>query len=82
MSARRRLPGRAAVRDTVSFVLGWYLMIYQAQFADKFELAVFLGGMGISGIPGALQVIPLLLGRMPEPSPPSRQEPSSQEASS
>jgi hypothetical protein len=51
-------------------------MIYQAQFATKFELMVFLGGMIVSGIPGVLQVMPLLLGRpagavpSPQPSPP------------
>ena len=81
MSARRRLPGRTAVRDTISFILGWYLMIYQAQFAEQFQLPVFLGGMVISGIPGALQALPLLLGRMPEPLPPSPAEPSSVEQS-
>lgn len=52
-------------------------MIYQAQFADSFQLAVFVGGMVVSGIPGVAQALPLLLGRTPEPLPPSPVEPSS-----
>lgn len=58
-------------RDTLSFVGGWYLMIYQAQFAETFNLPVFLGGMVISGIPGALQALALLSGRTAEQLPPS-----------
>jgi hypothetical protein len=68
VSTRRR-PGNLTVsRDTLSFIGGWYLMIFQAQFAAEFNLAVFLGGMVISGIPGALQAASLLTGRTPEPS--------------
>jgi hypothetical protein len=46
-------------------------MIFQAQFAAEFNLAAFLGGMVISGIPGALQAVALLTGRTAEPLPPS-----------
>jgi hypothetical protein len=41
-------------RDTLSFLGGWYLIIYQAQFAAQFNLSVFLGGMVITGVPGVL----------------------------
>jgi hypothetical protein len=53
-------------------------MIYQAQFAAQFNLAVFLGGMVISGIPGALQAASLLAGRTPEQSQHSPVEASSE----
>lgn len=46
---------------------GWYLMIYQAQFAVTFNLSVFLGGMVISGIPGAAQAFSLFLAARTEP---------------
>ena len=36
-------------------------MIYQAQFAGQFNLSVFLGGMVIAGIPGAVQAFTLWL---------------------
>lgn len=58
MSTRRRLPGRLTLsRDSLSFCGGWYLIIFQAQFAHTFNLAVFLGGMTLAGVPGALQVL-------------------------
>lgn len=41
-------------RDSISFVGGWYLIIYQAQFAAEFNLSVFIGGMVIAGVPGIL----------------------------
>lgn len=80
----RRLPGRITIpRDTLSFFGGWYLMIYQAQFAHTFNLSVFLGGMVISGIPGAIQVLALWVGaRTPLESSPSREPVSSGESSS
>lgn len=53
-------------------------MIYQAQFAATFNLSVFLGGMVISGIPGASQVLSLWLNaRTPPPSSPSPESVSS-----
>lgn len=57
MSADGR-PGPSRVdvgRDLLSFAGGWYLIIYQAQFAPVFNLAVFVGGMVIAGVPGAVQ---------------------------
>lgn len=45
-------------------------MIYQAQFAQTFNLAVFLGGMVIAGIPGAVQAFTLWLSAR-TPMPPS-----------
>jgi hypothetical protein len=82
VSTRGR-PGRLTIsRDTLSFAGGWYLMIYQAQFAEQFNLSVFLGGMVIAGVPGALQVLAALLGtRTGEPSPPSPEPASSVEPS-
>ena len=44
---------RILSRDTVSFLLGWYLIIYQAQFAPVFNMVVFAGGLVIVGVPGA-----------------------------
>lgn len=54
-------------------------MIYQAQFAGTFNWIPFVGGMVISGVPGALQAVSLLAGRMPSalassPEPPSQLE--------
>jgi hypothetical protein len=43
-------------RDTFTFLGGWYLIIYQAQFAATFNLSVFIGGMVAAGIPGVLAV--------------------------
>jgi hypothetical protein len=58
VSTRRPLPGRLTVsRDSLSFLGGWYLIIFQAQFAHTFNLAVFLGGMTLAGVPGALAVL-------------------------
>jgi len=83
VSTRGR-PGRFAIpRDTLSFLGGWYLMIYQAQFAPQFNLSAFLGGMVIVGVPGASQVFAVWLGtRTGEPSPPSPEPASSAEPSS
>lgn len=53
---------------------GWYLIIYQAQFAHPFNLAVFLGGMAIVGIPGAAQIFSSVAGAAPTP-PPSQPSP-------
>lgn len=44
---------RVLSRDTLSLLGGWYLIIYQAQFAPVFNLSVFLGGLVIVGVPGA-----------------------------
>ena len=43
---------RVLSRDTFSFLGGWYLIIYQAQFAPTFNLSVFTGGLVIVGVPG------------------------------
>lgn len=57
---RGRTPGRFIIsRDVLSFMGGWYLLIYQAQFASQFNLAVFIGGMVIVGVPGAAQAFTL-----------------------
>lgn len=51
----RRGPGRAVIsRDTLSFLGGWYLIIYQAQFAATFNQSVFIGGILIACVPGGL----------------------------
>jgi len=69
------------IRDTASFILAWYLMIYQAQFAEKFEWVAFVGGMVLSGVPSAVQAVPLFLGRgIAGPSPPLEPEPSAPES--
>jgi hypothetical protein len=58
-------------------------MIYQAQKdVNQFNLAVFLGGMVIAGVPGAVQAFTLWLSArtLPPPSPAPEQlssEPSS-----
>lgn len=80
MSAQRGRRPRARVvsRDGLSFVGGWYLMIYQSQFATTFNLTVFLGGMVIAGIPGTAQAFSLWLSaRTPPPSSPSPESASS-----
>ena len=61
MSAQRSgAPTRRAVsRDTLSFAGGWGLMIYEAIAAQPFNTTVFLGGMVIAGIPGAVQAFAL-----------------------
>jgi hypothetical protein len=65
-------------RDTLSFCGGWYLMIYQGQFAADFRWPAFVGGMVAAGIPGVLQALPLLIplwaGSTPGPSPDSPPE--------
>jgi hypothetical protein len=50
---------RVLSRDTVSFLGGWGLMIYEALAAQPFNTTVFLGGMVIAGIPGAFQAFTL-----------------------
>jgi hypothetical protein len=55
----QRPGGRALSRDTLSFLGGWGLMIYEAVKASPFNTTVFLGGMVIAGIPGAAQVLAL-----------------------
>lgn len=79
MSSSARRPGRLTIsRDTLSFAGGWYLMIFQAQFAQVFNPTVFLGGMAIAGIPGAVQALTLWLGgRTPSPPSPSPEPASS-----
>ena len=80
--SRRRVRGRVVSRDTVSLVGGWYLMIYQGQFAQHFNLSVFIGGMVAAGIPGALQAYGLWFGaRTPSEPPPSPEPASSGESS-
>ncbi len=85
-SGPRRRPFRVLVRDFVTFVGGWYLMIYQAQFADRFEWVIFLGGMVAAGVPGAAQAWPAVVTRLtgqppsspaPEASSPESSSPSS-----
>jgi hypothetical protein len=70
---------KTLTRDNLFFLGGWYLMIYQAQFAMNFQWQVFVGGMIITGVPGAVQAASLVAGRMPSPPdspapPPSPQE--------
>jgi hypothetical protein len=62
-TSERPRPSRFAIsRDTLSFLGGWYLIIYQAQFAPVFNLYAFLGGMVAAGVPGALQVLAVRTG--------------------
>ena len=81
MSGQQRRPRLVLIRDILSFAGGWYLMIFGQPGAEKFELMVFLGGMVVSGVPGVLQALPLLLGRpvgaapSPQPSAPPALQP-------
>lgn len=61
MSALRtgRPTRKGLSRDTLSFIGGWGLMIYEAVRASPFNTTVFLGGMVIAGIPGAIQAFTL-----------------------
>jgi hypothetical protein len=63
VSTRRTgaLTGRTISRDTLSFLGGWGLMIYEAVRAQPFNTTVFLGGMVIAGIPGAVQAFTLFM---------------------
>jgi hypothetical protein len=71
-TSERPSPSRFAIsRDTLSFLGGWYLIIYQAQFAPVFNLSVFLGGMVISGVPGVLQAWNARVGGGASTGPPS-----------
>jgi len=72
-----RPPGKVVSRDTLSFLGGWYMMIYQAQFATHFNLSVFLGGLAISGIPGGFQAFSLWLNARTPPSSPDSPAPAS-----
>lgn len=54
--ARTGALAKLLTRDTFTFLGGWYLIIYQAQFAPTFNLPVFIGGMVAAGIPGVLAV--------------------------
>jgi hypothetical protein len=83
-TSERPRPSRFAIsRDTLSFLGGWYLIIYQAQFAQDFNLSVFLGGMVIAGVPGVLQVfaarsgVPPTGGSSSSSAPPASPGPSS-----
>ena len=50
-------PSRTTVvRDSLGIVGGWYLIIYQAQFAPTFNWVVFASGLVAAGLPGAVQV--------------------------
>lgn len=56
-------------------------MVWQGVLTERFELAVFLGGMLVAGVPGAIQAMALLTGRTAGESsspaaPPSSPEPS------
>ncbi len=80
MSAQRSgRPTRKVVsRDTLSFLGGWGLMVYEAIAAEPFNTTVFLGGMVIAGVPGALQAWALLSSaRTPQESSDSPESPSS-----
>lgn len=73
---------RVVSRDTLSFLGGWGLMIYEAVRADPFNQTVFLAGMVIAIIPGAAQAFALWVsGRMPLPSPGSPEQASSEASS-
>lgn len=41
-------------RDTITYVGGWYLIIYQAQFAPTFNSTAFVAGVLIALVPGTL----------------------------
>lgn len=71
MSTERRGLARAVSRDSISFVGGWYLIIYQAQFAATFNLSVFIGGMVIAGVPGILAAWKLAQPELQRPITPS-----------
>ncbi len=56
-------------------------MVWQGVLTERFELTVFLGGMLVAGVPGAIQAMALLTGRIGGESsspavPPSSPEPS------
>lgn len=60
-------------RDTVTFAGGWYLIIYQGQFAQTFNATVFIGGILIALVPGTLAAWAMrqLPGGLPATEPPS-----------
>lgn len=51
--ARRNPTRRVISRDTVSYLLGWGLTIYQGTVADPFRWGVFVGGLVVVLAPGA-----------------------------
>jgi len=81
---RRGLSRLAIPRDTISFAGGWYLIIYQAQFAQNFNLTVFVGGIVIACVPGGLAAwATRTVGVTPTDPPSSNSQPqASQEPSS
>jgi hypothetical protein len=71
-AGERRNPSRGVIsRDTFSFLGGWYLIIYQAQFAQTFNLSVFIGGVLIACVPGSLAAWATRAGGVPPIEPPS-----------
>lgn len=51
--ARPNPTRRVISRDTVSFLLGWGLTIYQGTVAEPFRWGVFVGGLVVVLAPGA-----------------------------
>lgn len=82
MSERSAPRTRVISRDTLTWLVGIGLMVYQGVWADPFNTTVFIGGMVVSGVPGALQGWALITGRTALPSSPSPEPPSSPEPSS
>lgn len=82
-----RSPGtRTISRDTITFVGGWALIIYEALRPEStFNPIVFIGGMVIVGVPGAAAVFSIYMQRGgpgigSSPSPPQVEASSSQQA--
>lgn len=82
MSERRVPRTRTINRDLITWLIGVGLMIYQGTLpVAEFNLAVFLGGMALSGTPMALNGFALITGRTALPPSPSPAEPSPPESS-
>lgn len=72
-------------RDTISFIGGWFLIIWQGTIADPFIPTVFAGGIVIALVPGALAAWAIRMGGSAFTEPPSSAsapEPSSEPSSS
>ena len=79
MSPRRRKPGTfTIVKDTLSYLGGWGLILHQALFVppQDFNLSLLLVGGALVGVPGVSQLLAMRTGAGPSASPPPESEPS------
>jgi len=78
-----RPAGRVLSRDSISFLGGWALVIHQAAAVapPDFNLAVFLGGLALIGVPGAGAILAARSGALtsePPSSPAAAESPPQQ----